>query len=243
MVDATSGHELLTFMDAFSGYNQILMHPEDQEKTSFITNRGTFCYKVMPFGLKNAGATYQRLVNRMFAQLIGKTMEVYIDDMLVKSEKAGQHLEHLSQAFQLLRKYKMKLNPTKCSFGVSSGKFLGYMVTKRGIEASPEQIKAILDIPSPQNQKDVQRLAGRVAALNRFIAKSSDKCHQFFNSLRKRQKFEWTPECEQALQSLKQYLVSPPLLAKPQPGETLLLYLAATGKTVSAVPVREDEAK
>ncbi|KAL5567021.1 hypothetical protein UlMin_030185 [Ulmus minor] len=120
LVDATAGHELLSFMDAFSGYNQILMHPDDQEKTAFITERGIFCYKVMPFGLKNAGATYQRLVNKMFADYLGNTMEVYIDDMLVKSLLAEQHLDHLRQAFEVLQKYGMKLNPTKCSFGVAA---------------------------------------------------------------------------------------------------------------------------
>ena len=102
LVDATAGHELLSFMDAFSGYNQILMHPDDQEKTSFITERGTFRYKVIPFGLKNAGATYQRLVNQMFADMRGKSMEVYIDDMLVKSLAAADHLNHLEQSFQVL---------------------------------------------------------------------------------------------------------------------------------------------
>ncbi|XP_031281105.1 uncharacterized protein LOC116139573 [Pistacia vera] len=120
MVNATVGHELLNFMDAFSGYNQILMHPNDQEKTAFITERGTYCYKVIPFGLKNARATYQRLVNKMFSDHLGKTMEVYIDDMLIKSLIAEQHLDHLSQAFAVLRKYNMKLNPNKCSFGVLS---------------------------------------------------------------------------------------------------------------------------
>ena len=138
LVDATAGHELLSFMDAFSGYNQILMHLDDQEKTAFITERGIFCYKVMPFGLKNAGATYQRLVNKMFADYLGDTMEVYIDDMLVKSLLAEQHLDHLRQAFEVLQKYSMKLNPTKCSFGVAAGKFLGYMVTQRGIEANSD---------------------------------------------------------------------------------------------------------
>ncbi|KAL5546495.1 hypothetical protein UlMin_006182 [Ulmus minor] len=172
MVDATAGHELLSFMDAFSGYNQILMHPEDQEKTSFVMERGIFCYKVMPFGLKNAGATYQRLVNKMFSNYLGKTMEVYIDDMLVKSLSAEQHLHHLRQAFEVLKKYNMKLNPTKCSFGVSSGKFLGYM-----------QIRSVLDILSPTHAKDVQCLAGRITALNRFISKSSERCHLFFFAL------------------------------------------------------------
>ncbi|XP_074314546.1 uncharacterized protein LOC141649764 [Silene latifolia] len=171
MVDATAGHEVLTFLDTWSGYNQIKMHPQDQEKTAFMSERGIYCYNVMPFGLKNVGSTYQRLVNKMFKQQIGKTMEVYIDDMVVKSKKAGIHMEHLADIFQTLREFKMKLNPSKCSFGVSSRKFLGYMVTQRGIEASKEQIKEILQLESPQKPKDVQRLAGKMAALNRFISR------------------------------------------------------------------------
>ena len=118
IVDATVGHELLSFMDAFSGYNQISMEPDDQEKTSFVTGQGTYCYRVMPFGLKNAGATYQRLVNKMFQKQIRESMEVYIDDMLVKSTTAELHITHLSEAFQILSAYNMKLNPAKCAFGV-----------------------------------------------------------------------------------------------------------------------------
>ena len=158
IVDATAGHELLSFMDAFSDYNQISMDPNDQEKTSFVTAQGTYCYRVMPFGLKNAGATYQRLVNRMFQKQIGATMEVYIDDMLVKSTTADLHIAHLSEAFQILRNYNMKLNPAKCAFGVSAGKFLGFIVNHRGIEANPDKIKAVLDMPSPSGIKEVQRL-------------------------------------------------------------------------------------
>ena len=120
IVDATAGHELLSFMDAFSGYNQISMDPDDQEKTSFITGQGTYCYRVMPFGLKNAGATYQRLVNKMFQKQIRASMEVYIDDMLVKSTSVTLHITHLSEAFQILREYNMKLNPAKCVFRVSA---------------------------------------------------------------------------------------------------------------------------
>ena len=243
LVDATAGHELLSFMDAFSGYNQILMHPDDQEKTAFITERGIFCYKVMPFGLKNAGATYQRLVNKMFADYLGDTMEVYIDDMLVKSLLAEQHLDHLRQAFEVLQKYGMKLNPTKCSFGVTAGKFLGYMVTQRGIEANPDQIRSIMNIQSPACIRDVQRLTGRVAALSRFISRSSEKCHLFFSTLRKSKDFQWTPACEQALQDLKRYLTSPPLLSKSKDGELLYIYLAVSEGAVSAVLVREEEGR
>ncbi|KAJ9560505.1 hypothetical protein OSB04_005665 [Centaurea solstitialis] len=241
MVDATAGHELLTFMDAYSGYNQILMHTDDQEKTAFMTDKGINCYKVMPFGLKNAGSTYQRLVNRMFKEHLGRTMEVYIDDMLVKSAKSNEHIQHLQQSFDILRQYKMKLNPTKCSFGVRAGKFLGYMVTRRGIEASPEQIKAILELQSPRNVKEVQKLTGRVAALNRFISRSSDKCHLFYNVLRKNHGFNWTEAHEKALQELKQYMMSPPLLTKPNEGESLYLYLAVSNNAVSAVIVREED--
>ena len=128
LVDSTAGHRLLSFIDAFSGYNQIRMDKADQEKTSFITSQGLFCYKVMPFGLKNAGATYQRLVNHMFHPQIGRNVEVYVDDMLVKSQDEEIHLDDLQETFDTLRQYNMKLNPNKCAFGVSSGKFLGFMV-------------------------------------------------------------------------------------------------------------------
>ena len=127
----------------------------------------------MPFGLKNAGATYQRLVNHMFHPQIGRNVEVYVDDMLVKSLDEGKHLDDLQETFDTLRRYNMKLNPRKCAFGVASRKFLGFMVSHRGIEANPEKIKAILDMKSPQNIKEVQSLTGRVTALNRFVSKAT----------------------------------------------------------------------
>ena len=138
----------------------------------------------MPFGLKNVDATYQRLVNTMFAAQIGRTMEVYVDDMLVKSKQADDHVRHLKESFDVLRKYKMKLNPKKCVFGVASGKFLGFMVNQRGIEANPDKIKAILEMTLPKIIKDVQRLTGRIAALNRFVSRATDKCFPFFKALR-----------------------------------------------------------
>ena len=142
------------------------MDPNDQEKTSFVIAQGTYCYIVMPLGLKNAGATYQRLVNKMFQKQIGTTMEVYIDDMLVKSTTAELHIAHLSEAFQILRNYNMKLNPAKCAFGVSAEKFMGFIVNHLGIEANPDKIKVVLDMPSPSSIKEVQRLIGRITALS-----------------------------------------------------------------------------
>ena len=124
LVDSTTGHKLLSLMDTFSRYNQILMDEEDQEKTSFVTSQGLYCYKVMPFGLKNIGATYQRLVNRMFSHQIGRNVEVYVDDMLVKSKDKANHLDDLKETFNTLRKYNMKLNHAKCVFAVVSGNSL-----------------------------------------------------------------------------------------------------------------------
>ena len=129
IVDAATGHGTLSVLDAFSIYHQIPMHPPNVEKTTFITLHMLYCYNVMPFGLKNVEATYQRLVTKIFRPLLGEIMEVYIDDMLVKSKKLFDHTKHLQKAFELLRNYSMKLNPLKCAFRVSSGKFLGFMVT------------------------------------------------------------------------------------------------------------------
>ena len=225
-------------MDAFSGYNQISMDLGDQEKTSFVTTQGTYCYRVMPFGLKNAGATYQRLVNRMFQKQIGTTMEVYIDDMLVKSTTAELHIAHLSEAFKILRNYNMKLNPAKCAFGVSAGKFLGFIVNHQGIEANPDKIKVVLNMPSPSGIKEVQRLTGRIAVLSRFVSRASDKCQPFFQVLKKA--FQWDTKCE-AFSALKTYLSSPPILVSPVEGELLTLYLAVSDFSTSVVLVRDKE--
>ena len=148
MVDSIIGFEMFSMMDAYQGYHQIHIHmaEDDRDKTSFITDKGIYCYNMMPFGLKNAGATYQRLVNKMFGDLLGKTMEVYVDDMLVKSRRSQDHLEDLAQAFSIMRSYGMKLNADKCTFGVGGRKFLGYMVSERGIEANPKKIQAIMNL-------------------------------------------------------------------------------------------------
>ncbi|KAI5350813.1 hypothetical protein L3X38_003704 [Prunus dulcis] len=211
LVDATAGQELLSFMDAYSGYNQIFMHPPDSEHTAFITDKGLYCYNVMPFGLKNAGATYQRLVNKIFAGYIGNIMEVYVDDMLVKSRTAEEHLHNLSIMFGILKDYRMRLNQKKCTLEISSGKFLGFMISQRGIVANPEKIKAIIDMERPKTTKDIQSLTGRVAALTCFISKATDKCVPFFKALNGgKQSIIWTAECDKAFQDLKNYMSKAP---------------------------------
>ena len=131
-----------------------------------MTPTRNYHYKVMPFGLKNAGSTYQRMMTRMFELQLGKNIEIYVDDIVVKSKVVSGHLGDLGGIFDVLRKHKLRLNASKCSFGVGSGKFLGYMVMHRGIEVNPNQIKAINDLKSPRNAKEVQKLTGMIAALN-----------------------------------------------------------------------------
>ena len=160
----------------------------------------------MPFGLKNAGSTYQRMMTRIFESQLGKNIEIYIDDMVVKSKMVSEHLGDLGAIFKILRKYKLRLNASKCSFGVGSGKFLGYMVTHRGIEVNPNQIKAINNFQSPRNPREVQKLTGMAVALNRFISRSTDRCRPFFLLINKWKVFEWTEECAIAFQQLKDYL-------------------------------------
>ena len=175
---------MLSFLDAFLGYHQIPMHSLDAEKTSFISPHGLYCYNVMPFGLKNIEATYQRLVTKMFRPLLGSTMEVYIDDILVKSKQRPDHVSHLQQTFDLLIEYGMKLNLLKCAFGVNADRFLGFMVTQRGIEAYPTQLKAILQSPTPTSKKWIQQLIGRLAALGCFLSRFTDLLKPFFTTLR-----------------------------------------------------------
>ena len=192
----------------------------------------------MPFGLKNAGATYQRLVNQIFEKQIGRNVEVYVDDMLVKSKEEEDHLDDPKETFNTLRHYRMKLNPSKCAFWVSSGKFLGFMVSQRGIDANLEKVKAILEMSSPKTIKEVQSLIGRVASLNRFVFKATDKCLPFFKTLKKA--FAWTEECETTFQELKHYLSNPSLLSLSKEGKNLFLYLAVSITAVSAALIREE---
>ena len=223
IVDASAGHGMLSFLDAFSGYHQIPMHPQDAEKTSFITPHGLYCYNVLPFRLKNAGATYQRLVTKMFRPLLGSTMEVYINDMLVKSKQRPEHTAHLQQTFDLLKEYGMKLNPLKCAFRVSDGRFLGFMVTQRGIEANPMQLKAILQSSAPSSKKVIQQLTGRLAALGRFISRFTDLLKPFFTTLRGANWAEWNEKCDRAFVAIKQYLTEPSILMSMEAGYPLSL--------------------
>ena len=169
LVDGVAGNKVLSFLDAYSGYNQIPMATTNMHKTAFITDDANYFYKVMPFGLKNAGATYQRLMDKIFSHLAGHCVEVYVDDMVVKSPSHHQHAKDLEAVFSTLRQYNLRLNPDKCVFGVHRGKFLSFMLTQRGIEVNPEKCRVIIEMRSPTTVKEVQRLIGRLTAVSRFL--------------------------------------------------------------------------
>ena len=235
LMNATVGYPQMSFLDAFQGYHQIPLALSDQEKAAFVTPIGNYHYKVMPFGLKNAGSTYQRMMTRMFESQLGKSIELYVDDTVVKSKVVSETVGDLEVIFDILRKHNLRLNASKCSFGVGSSKFLGYMVTHRGIEVSLDQIEAIQNLQPPWNPKEVQRLTGMIAALNRFISRSADRCRALYLLMNKWKGFEWSENCALAFQKLKEYLSRPPIMSRPEANEFLFAYIAMAPHTVSLV--------
>jgi hypothetical protein len=239
VIDSTVGCDLLYFLDCYSGYHQIAMKEEDQEKTAFITPFGAYCYTTMSFGLKNVGATYQRAIQASFKRQINKNVEAYVDDIVVKTKNSDTLIADLEETFASLREYRWKLNPNKCVFGVPSGKLLGFISSHHGIEANPKKISAMTKMKAPICIKEVQKLTGCMAALNSFASKLGEWGLPFFELLKHREKFVWTPEADQALAQLKDFLSKPPVLMAPRKKEQLLLYLAATSHVVSTVIVVE----
>jgi hypothetical protein len=199
VMDSTSSCDLLCFLNYYSGYHQIAIKAEDQEKTAFITLFGNYCYMTMSFGLKNASATYQRAIHACFKRQLNKNIEAYVDDVVVKTRNSDTLIADLEETFASLREQRWKLNPNKCVFGVPSGKLLGFIISHHGIEDNPKKISAITNISAPTSIKDVQKLTGFMAAFNRFISKLGERGLPFFKLLKHQEKFVWTPEADQAL--------------------------------------------
>jgi hypothetical protein len=237
IVDSAAGCEVMSLLDCFSGYHQIYMKEEDKASTSFITPFGTYCFIRMPKGLKNARSTFSRLTKTVLESQAGQNIFTYVDDIVVASKNKEDHLADLAETFANMRDARLRLNPEKCVFGVRQGKILGYLVSHRGIEANPTKIQAIINMTPPQSTRDVQRLTGRLAALNRFISKSAERSLPFLKTLRGAKDFAWGPEQAAAFASLKQHLSDLATLTSPDPSLSLLLYIAASPYAVSAALV------
>ena len=241
MVNATVGHETLSFMDGFSGYNQIRMALKDEELTTFHTPKGIYCYKVMPFGLKNAGATYQRTMQKIFDDILHKNVECYVDDLVVKSKKRIEHLQDLRQVFERLCRYQLKMNPTKCAFRVTLGKFLGFIVRHKGIEIDSSKIDAIQKMVEPRNIYDLKSLQGKLDYIRRFISNLVGHCHPFKRLMKKDISFEWDEACRNAFESIKTYLLNPPVLQAPIHGWPLILYITTQEQSLGVLLAQEKE--
>ena len=170
----------------------------DSANTTFITPTWMYCYNVMPFDHKNVEATYQHMMSRMFGPLLEKSMEAYIDDIPVKSKPCVNHLAHLHEAFQLMRLHHLRLNPTKCIFGVESKKFLGFVVSKKGIEMAPEQSRVVLQMQSLKTRKQIQALTRKLVALNMFISRYSNRLRLFFKALKGASSGDWGLDYDKA---------------------------------------------
>ncbi|GJT01370.1 reverse transcriptase domain-containing protein [Tanacetum coccineum] len=205
-IESLSGFRLNCFLDAYKGYHQIQMVEEDEDKTTFYAGEGVFCYKKMSFGLKNAGATYQRLVDKVFSHQIGRNLEAYVDDMVIKSTSEKEILKDIQETFERFRSINMKLNPKKYSFGVEEGPFLGHLITKQGIKSNPLKVKAVTDLDQPRTLKDIQSLNGKLAALSRFLLKGAERSLAFFKVLKgykDKKSIQWTDEADKALEKIK----------------------------------------
>uniref|UniRef100_A0A2N9GMR5 RNA-directed DNA polymerase n=1 Tax=Fagus sylvatica TaxID=28930 RepID=A0A2N9GMR5_FAGSY len=241
LIDSAAGHAMFSFMDGFSGYNQIRMSTRDAEKTAFRTPIGNFYYTVMPFGLKNAGATYQRTMTAMFHDMMHKEIEDYVDDIVVKSKKREDHLGILRKVFDRCRLYKLKMNPLKCAFGVSAGKFLGFLVHNRGIDVDPAKASAIATMKAPTSHKELKSFLGRLSYIRRFIPGLAAVTAVFAPLMKKGVPFIWSTACQQAFEKIQQIMTKLPTVCAPVPGRPLRLYLASNSEAIGGLVAQEDE--
>nr|GEZ63847.1 reverse transcriptase domain-containing protein [Tanacetum cinerariifolium] len=238
VIESLMGFKYKCFLDAYKGYQQIQMTKKDKEKTSFYTDEGVFCYMKMPFGLKNARATYQRLVDTIFEGQMGRNLEAYVDDMVIKSKTEPEMIKEVKETLLTLKKVNMKLNPKKCSFKMEEGKLFGYIVTFEGIRANPGKAKAVTNMSSPSKLKQMQRLNDKLVTLNRFLSKAAKKALPCLDTLKKytnKKDFHWRTEAEEAFQEMKKLIADLPTLTAPKKEEELMVYLSTENKAVSTV--------
>ena len=243
LVDNTTGSALMSFMDGFSEYNQIKMASKDMSKTIFTTEWGIYCYTVMLFGLKNTRATYQRMATALLHDMMHNEVEVYVDDMIAKSKDRESHTVNLRKFFERIKEYRLRSNPQKCTFGVTAGKLLGFLMSGRRIEVEPSKIKAILEIPPPRSEKEIRGFLGRLQYISQFIAKLTSICEPIFKLLRKNEPHTRNDECQNTFKLIKEYFLHPPILVPPQHGKPLLLYLSIIRDPVRSMLAQEDDDK
>jgi hypothetical protein len=234
------GSSRISLLDGFSGYNQVLVHPEDQEKTTFTTPWGTFMYVKMPFGLMNAGATFQRAMDIAFVDETGKFIVIYLDDVTVYSKSDEEHFLHLRRVFEKCRKFGISLNPKKILFGLEEGKLLGHIISKDGIKIDPSRIEAIQKVEHPRNIKELQSFIGKINFLRRFIPNLVELLRNITNMLKKDTKIKWNAESKQSFEQVKHALTQAPVLISPDYTKDFYLFSFASEHTIAAVLLQKN---
>lgn len=232
---------MLSMLDGFSGYNQVMVHLDDRSKTTFTTPWGTFQYLRMPFGLLNAGSTFQRAMDFAFRDLIGKIIEIYQDDLTVFSKERSDHVKHLRSIFERCRKYGISLNPKKSVFGVDRGKLLGHIVSKEGIKIDPERIEAINRIPPPRNVKELKSFFGKINFVRRFVPNFAEIVNPMNKLLKKNVTFNWTEECKLSFKNIKKAITASPVLVSPDYSRDLIIYSFASEETITRILTQKDK--
>jgi hypothetical protein len=206
---------MMSLLDGFSSYNQIKIKRTDKYKTIFITRWGTFAYEHMPFGLSNAGATFQRAMQIAFDDLIGKIIQIYLDDLTVHSKNQSDDFGHLKRVLMQCGKFDISLNPSKSIFGITKGKLLVYIVSDLGISIDPERIVAILNLPAPTSKKEVQAFMGVINFVRRFVPDFSVMVKPIHNLLKQDHSFSWTDDAKNSFVGIKKAISSAPFLVTP----------------------------
>ncbi|KAL0394925.1 UNVERIFIED_CONTAM: Transposon Tf2-12 polyprotein [Sesamum latifolium] len=216
------------------------MSPKDEECMAFRTPKEIYYYKVMPFGLKNTGATYLRAMQNIFDDMLHKKVECYVDDLVFKTKMREEHLTDLQIVFDRL-KYNLKMNPLKCNFVVMSGKFLCFIVRHHGIKVDPKKLDAIEKMPPPRNLNELQSLQGYLTFIRRFVSNLAGRCQPFNHLMKKDANFQWDEGCQNTFASIKKYLLNPPVLEALIPEKPPILYIVAQERSIAALMAQENE--
>lgn len=243
ILQAVAGSELISFLDGFSGYNQVLVHPNNQLKTTFRTKWGTYAYQKLPFGLINAGATFQRAIDIAFKGLVNKSIVIYLDDITVYSKKRGNHFRELKQIFQRCQRYGISLNPKKSFFALNEGKILGFIVSKSGIHIDPDRIKEISETPLPRNKKAMQSFLGKINFVKRFVPDFSRIVSPLLGMIKNNSIFKWVQEEYEAFNLIKQAIINTPSLATPIFSNLFILYTFASERSYAVILTQVNQDK
>jgi ribonuclease HI len=241
LLQRVTGSGMISMLDRFSGYNQIRLKAEDRHKTTFTTPWGTFEYLRMPFGLSNAGATFQRAMDYAFRGLIGKIIEIYQDDLTVFSKDGKTHIDHLRQVLDRCREFGISLNPAKSVFGVTEGKLLGHIISKEGVKLDPERVEAISRVPLPPTKKALQSFLGQTNFVHRFIPNYAEIMKPIYKLLKKDVKFEWKEESRQAFETIKTAICEAPVLISPDYNKDFLIFSFTSEDTIAGVLLQKND--